>query len=86
MKTRDDSDESKNIVQQSAAERRKAKRETLANYLKTSEKPLMSQHTHKKHQISLTGRNSGTLIHNKGEEGMQRQSSKTSMHSHSSTA
>ena len=31
---------------------------------------MMSQHTHKKHEILLTGRNSGTLLHNKGEEGM----------------
>ena len=43
LKGGDDSDESKttNSIQQSAADRRKIKRETLANYLKASEKPVM---------------------------------------------
>lgn len=44
----DDSDESKttNSIQQSAADRRKIKRETLANYLKASEKPVMPKKAH----------------------------------------
>ena len=42
IEPRDVSDESKATIQTSAAERRKTKRETLANYLKTSEKPKMS--------------------------------------------
>jgi len=71
------SDESKTTSkQQSAAERRKLKRETLANYLKTNQKA-------EKAIGKRAAKNSGNLSRN-GEEQMLRQSSKTSMKSQQS--
>ena len=79
VEPRDESDESKaTITQMSAAERRKTKRETLANYLKTSEKQKMSTT-----QVSAHGRNSKNISRGGAHE-IQRQSSKTSLTSQQS--
>ena len=67
-------------TRQSTAERRKVKRETLASYLKTSDRPVQSRAKQHSSQVSTTGRSSGTLTR-KTDDGMQRHSSKTSMQS-----
>ena len=68
----DDSDESKaTITQQPVAEKRKTKREALANYLKTNEKAKASSRGH-------FTRTSGTASRN-GPNEIVRQSSKSSL-------
>ena len=81
VEPRDESDESKaTITTMSAADRRKTKRETLANYLKTSEKPKMSTTTT---HASTYGRSSMNMSRGGGTD-IQRQSSKTSLNSQQS--